>query len=199
MNQQLAAWTGKFGDDYTARQPEDAEARTRMWETIFEDIYLPDNNFTFSIMEVGANSGKNLYAYPYGGDLYGVEPNEAARAGWEEGGIRAVADTATNIKCSDGLCDIVFTCGVLIHIPPKDLLKACSEIVRVSNRYVLAIEYFAAEPIEKKYRGQHNLMWKRDFGAFYMDNFPELKYVSSGFFWKRTTGLDNLTWWLFEK
>jgi spore coat polysaccharide biosynthesis protein SpsF len=32
-----------------------------------------------------------------------------------------------------------------------------------------------------------------------MDRFPDLQLVDYGFFWKRATGLDDATWWLFRK
>ena len=108
---------------------------------------LPD-----SVLEVGANTGQNLVAFPMGADLYGVEPNKAARKQLQEV-CTTYPDTATNILMDSGQVDLVFTCGVLIHISRKDLRAACSEIVRVSNRYVLAIEYFSDEPEEKEYRG----------------------------------------------
>ena len=63
----------------------------------------------------------------------------------------------------------------------------------------MSIEYFAAEPEEKRYRGQDGLLFKRDFGAFWLEMFPELELIDYGFFWKHATGLDNLTWWLFRK
>ena len=49
------------------------------------------------------------------------------------------------------------------------------------------------------YRGQEGLLFKRDFGGLWLDSFPSLRTVAYGFAWKRVTGVDNLTWWLFEK
>ena len=42
-------------------------------------------------------------------------------------------------------------------------------------------------------------LFKRDFGSFWWDLYPDLKLVDYGFFWKRVAGLDDFTWWLFEK
>ena len=44
-----------------------------------------------------------------------------------------------------------------------------------------------------------NRLFKRDFGGLWLDTCPDLRVVAYGFAWKRLTGLDNLTWWLFEK
>ena len=58
---------------------------------------------------------------------------------------------------------------------------------------------FSDKPVETPYRDHSDVLFKRDFGGFWLDNFPHLRVVSYGFAWKRVTGLDNLTWWLFEK
>ena len=49
------------------------------------------------------------------------------------------------------------------------------------------------------HRGREGPLFKRDFGALWLDLFPGLALVAYGFFLKRATGLDNLTWWLFAK
>ena len=95
--------------------------------------------------------------------------------------------------------DFAFTSGVLIHIHPDDLLAACRDIHRVTRRYIGCLEYFSAEPEEVRYRDRDGLLFKRDFGGFWLDNFPDLRTLEYGFAWKRLTGLDNVTWWLFEK
>ena len=94
---------------------------------------------------------------------------------------------------------MAFTSGVLIHIHPDDLLDSMGEIHRVAKRYVVCIEYFSDKPEMIPYRGHDDRLFKRDFGSYYLDNFPDLSVVDYGFSWKRLTGLDNLTWWVFEK
>ena len=44
-----------------------------------------------------------------------------------------------------------------------------------------------------------DLLFKNDFGSLYLDSFPDLKLVDYGFFWRRTTVMDDITWWLFRK
>ena len=106
--------------------------------------------------------------------------------------------TAENIPLADGAVELAFTCGVLIHVPPEDLGRACDEIYRVSSRYIVCIEYFSDREEEVSYHGQSGLLFKRDFGAFWMDR-HDLTLVDYGFLWKPATGLDNLTYWTFEK
>ena len=95
--------------------------------------------------------------------------------------------------------ELVFTSGVLIHIPDEALDQAISEILRVSSRYILTLEYFSPEPMSIPYRGHNDFLFKRDYGELFLDASPDLEYVADGFFWKRVTGLDNLNWWLFRK
>ncbi|MBX9633924.1 MAG: hypothetical protein K2X44_02990, partial [Magnetospirillum sp.] len=126
--------------------------------------------------------------------------------GWEvvtdQGTLQAehvVNAIATGIPLADGAVELAFSSGVLIHIHPDDLLQSCREIHRVSSRYVVCVEYFSDKPEEINYRGHTGVLFKRDFGSFWMDNFPDLQLLDYGFAWKRITGLDNLTWWIFEK
>lgn len=107
---------------------------------------------------------------------------------------------AFNLPLSDNAIDLVFTSGVLIHIHPDKLGKAADEIVRVAGKYVLCLEYFSNEPEERPYRGEEGLLFKRDFGSYYLDRFDCLECIDYGFVWKRANKLfDNVNWWLFKK
>ena len=198
-------WKGEFGDEYQTRNASsDIEARVMLWREIVK-LLRPT---PLSILEVGAGSGANLEAlyrvdrpgrkYPcknhwppvWFKTISAVEPNATARAMLERppfnanAGFRVYDGTAAN---PGRTADLVFTSGVLIHIPPDELLAACRGIYNASTRYIVCIEYFADEPEEKLYRGHAGKLWKRDFGAFWLDNF-KLKTLGCGFAWKRTTG-----------
>ena len=194
-SEQLKAWDGEFGGDYHGRNQRAAlRARTRLWGRILGDIE-PE-----SILEVGAGTGTNLIALHNvtGARLMAVEPNEVARKQIPPE-ITASDSHAANLPYMDEAADLVFTSGVLIHIPPDELDAALDEIYRVSSRYIACIEYFSDTPETIPYRGRDNLLFKRDFGAYWMERFPDLEVVRTGFAWRTTTGLDNLTWHLFSK
>jgi spore coat polysaccharide biosynthesis protein SpsF len=158
-----------------------------------------------SILEGGANVGLNLRALRSltTAELHALEPNAAARKTLVESGVlpaeRIIDGLLTRIDLPDGAVDLAFTRGVLIHVPPEDLLPSCRELVRVSRRYVMAVEYFSPREETIPYRGHDRALFKRDFGGFYLDHFPELRVVDYGFDWKRVTGMDDLIWWVFEK
>ena len=158
-----------------------------------------------SVLEVGANIGINLRAIQRisGANLHAVEPNQTARDRLVADGVvppgQVYDGIAEKLPVDTATIDFVFTRGVLIHIHPDNLLAACKEMFRVSKKYLLCAEYFSVRPESIPYRGHSDRLFKRDFGAFWLDNFPQLEVVEYGFEWKRVTGLDNITWWLFVK
>jgi spore coat polysaccharide biosynthesis protein SpsF len=201
----LSTWRGSFGDAYTDRNEATAEqiiSVASAYEQILEHLPKP---LPSSILEVGANIGVNLRALSRLTDarLFAVEPNAKARKRLIDDDVlpkdQIFNATAASLPFDDSSIDLVFTSGVLIHVPPEGIDTAYAEIHRVSARYILSLEYFSPTPEAKTYRGEDDLLFKRDYGALWLDNYPELSLIADGFFWKRTTGLDNLNWWLFQK
>ncbi len=204
-NAPIDAWKGEFGDDYAARNRATEETVDNAARAFAEILSHVQDRLPASILEVGANIGINLRALSGLTDavLYAVEPNAHARGQLVADKVmppeRLFDAVATKLPLDDGAVDLVFTSGVLIHVPPADLEAAYGEIHRVAARYILCIEYFSPTPIEMPYRGHEGLLFKRDFGGMWLDLFPALEPVANGFFWKRTAGLDDVNWWLFRK
>lgn len=202
---QLKMWQGDFGEQYAERN-EFADWKLDIGKRVFRRI-LKDLEFG-SVLEVGSNIGMNLW---FMNELFkgriklgAVEPNRKA---FERLTTQTYMQISEAYNCSvfdmplpDASIDLVFTSGVLIHIGPDDLGRAVDEIFRVARRYILCIEYFSHSPVEVPYRGHQGLLFKRDFGAFYLDRFPNLKWLDYGFLWQREFPIfDNLNWWLFQK
>ena len=191
------AWETEFGNDYHARNLwVDLKQRTRLWARILGDIEPS------SILEVGAGTGTNLIALSHltNARLMAVEPNDIARKQIPYDIVGTVGpSTADNLPFMDEAAELVFTSGVLIHIPPDELGAAMAEIYRVSSRYIACVEYFSDELEAKTYRGENGLLWKQDFGKLWLDNYPNLSVVNYGFAWRGATGLSNLTFWIFSK
>ena len=192
-------WAGEFGDEYTRRnraKSEDDIGRRAMWSML-----LPSD--LKSVLEVGANVGKNLAAISRlsEAELFASEPNELAREELAElvspQNIRA--DYCDHLFFPDGVADLVITCGVLIHISAARLVPSMKELHRCSRRWIISAEYFAPSEEMVPYRGKHDALWRRDYGSIWLDNFPDLQCYAAVFAWKRMTGLDNLTFWVFEK
>ena len=201
---QLKKWMGSLGNDYIERNPYE-EWKIELGKKAFRRI-IKDREVD-SILEVGSNIGLNLIylseVMKKKVDLFAVEPNRKAfsilisnkkirlKKAWNV--------SAFELPMENSSIDLVFNTGVLIHISPDDLGFATDEIVRVAKKYVLCIEYFSHKPEMISYQGQNNLLFKRDFGSFYLDRYPNLKCIDYGFLWQREFKIfDNLTWWLFE-
>lgn len=207
MNKNLDAWTGDFGQAYLERNSDRTEADLGPRTAGLAPVLDACPERPRSILEVGANLGRNLEAMSRVTDakLHAVEPFAAA---FEElqswiGPKLAGAHNCPgqSLPYANGAIDFVFTSGVLIHVPPADgqLEAVMCEIVRVSGRYVWCNEYFAKSPEDIVYRGETGLLFKRDFGRLYLEMFPELKPLATGFLWSASTPFDDTVWWLFEK
>jgi pseudaminic acid biosynthesis-associated methylase len=201
----LGAWSGEFGDRYTERNAASIDAvrgRTRVWAEVFRPIV---GDMPASALEVGPNVGLNLRGIqalaPM--DLWGIEPNPAARERLVADGVlpadRVIEGFGHEIPMADRSVDLAFTSGVLIHVDPTLLERTMREIHRVSAKYVFCAEYFSPKAETIPYRGETDLLFKNDFGSLYLDLFPDLRLVDYGFFWRRTTVMDDSTWWLFRK
>lgn len=204
---QLALWKGAFGNEYAKRDanalPEMELSRLRRnWGQMLGRAISPAPG---SALEVGANIGRNLVALDgLIGSLAAIEPNEACceqmRSNPLLGGVTVHQGSSFALPYDESSVDLVFTSGVLIHIAPDDLLAATDEIVRVARHYVICIEYFSRTPCAVPYRDVGNeFLFKRDFGSWYLDHYPQLEIVDYGFLWSRVDSGDDLTWWLFKK
>jgi SAM-dependent methyltransferase len=161
-----------------------------------------------SVLEIGANVGQNLDVISHltEGELYACEPNAMARAeltelfaGMGEPRGQVTADAADKLSFPDQVADLVFTCGVLIHIPPNKLAASMQEMHRTARRWIIVGEYFAPSEEMVPYRGHDNALWRRDYGSLFLDAFSDLHCLATLFAWKRMTGIDNITFWVFEK
>jgi len=203
---QIDLWRSEFGKDYANRNnnpiTEDGMRRLmRDWGRMLQHAVSPK---PASVLEVGCNIGRNLITLRHFVEtLYAVEPNpwavKSARARPELQGIDIQEGNGFDLPFGNASIDLVFTSGVLIHVAPDDLGRMVDEIMRVSRRYVLCIEYFSHEPTEMQYHGHGGYLFKRDFGRFYLDRFPGLRVLDYGFLWQPIDSSDNSNWWLFAK
>jgi pseudaminic acid biosynthesis-associated methylase len=191
-------WAGEFGTAYTMRNQVDPASRAPFFRYI-----LGLTGEIKRICELGANRGHNLVALQRLNprlELTGVEVNSAActhLATLE--GITAIWSSIQDFE-TEAQYDLVFTCGVLIHIGPEDLRATYAKMARLSSRYVLMNEYFNPVPVELNYRGHSGKLFKRDFAGEFLDQNRNWQPVGYGFLWKRVEpAWDNTTWTLMEK
>ncbi|MBT9585618.1 pseudaminic acid biosynthesis-associated methylase [bacterium] len=196
---QEAFWKNEFGTAYALRNRDLAQARLGFWSKI---LALTGN--LHSVCELGANIGENLQALKGlspGLDLGAVEINPDAFAVLHTlPGIRAWLGAIQDYQPTRTF-DLVFSCGVLIHLNPNDLPGVYQKMLHLSERYVLINEYFNPSPQEIPYRGESERLYKRDFAGEFLDTHcAQVEVVGYGFLWKRLEpAWDNTTWTLFRK
>ena len=140
-----------------------------------------------SILEVGCNCGPNLYQiakkFP-DIEIEGIDINPRAV---EKGNELLASQGVSNIKLSVGRADeleryqdksfdIVFTDAVLIYIGPDKIKKVIEEMLRITRRALILVEWhsFAPRGKDPEGLGLHSLgYWKRDYAALLRQFVPE--------------------------
>ena len=188
-------WAGEFGDSYTARNQIDWRKRVPFWSRVMADTGAR------SILEVGCNAGWNLTAIKTSSPwtrAVGIDVNAKALRQADSAGLKVWKETIDQVvDGQEGLYEMVFTTGVLIHISKPQLEQTMRDIVKASARWVLAIEYGAEAEEEILYRGQPNMLWKRPYGAMYAS--MGLRPVGPFYVLGPDQGFDNCTVYLMEK
>ena len=198
---QEAFWAGSFGDDYSVRN--NAEGIIASNTALFSRI-LAKTGTVNSIMEFGANIGLNLIAINRlmpTTELSAVEINQKACKTLEGlGFVKVYCESMMDFEM-DRPRDFVFSKGVLIHIDPELLSKAYDALYRTSQRYICVCEYYNPTPVEVKYRGYENKLFKRDFPGEMLDKYSDLRLIDYGFVYHRDPRFpqDDLSWFLMEK
>lgn len=190
-------WSGDFGDEYIERNKDAGAHRARFWDETLSKYPSP------RVLEVGCNVGSNLQwiaSHISPENVYGVDINQKAIDLLRENvpGANALLSPARELPFRDGWFDLVFTMGVLIHQPESTLQIVMNEMVRCSRKYILCGEYHAASTEEVPYRDQHGALFKRNYGALFLEWFPALKLLEHGHL-DRDDGWDDVTFWVFRK
>lgn len=202
MTKELDLWKGQFGDDYIERNKitdDNLNNRISFWEGMIVNVNNMTNNVPKSFYEHGTGVGGNMLAldrlyqkYNETVELRGYEPNEKALKVLNAQGLRDYKPAVDSDRVH-----FAFSCGVLIHVNPDNQLAEMKKIYEKSTRYIGCMEYFSKDVREVNYHGEQ-AMWTRDYGSLWLDNFP-VRALCCVFAWKRLSGLDDLTGWVFEK
>lgn len=157
------------------------------------------------MLELGCNDGSNLRALSLlmpEIELIGVEINETACVMARKKVPKAKILNKSlynldNIFVHD--VDLVFTKGVLIHIPPEKLSEVYALMRKASCKYIMIAEYHNPVPEEIEYRGHGGKLFKRNFVSELLN--VGMKLVDYGFASREDTHFpqDDLHWFLMRK
>ncbi|MDC0587005.1 hypothetical protein OAP06_04575 [Gammaproteobacteria bacterium] len=202
MNEQQNFWRKEYSKDYIDKNTEfDADLGIDCWKKM-----LNKSEGVNSVLECGSNIGRNIAS------LQSILPNA------EKSIIEISPDSyeivTQNFPIKDSYngsilesnfsnesFDLVYTCGVLIHIHPEDVRANMEKMFHYSRKYILIAEYFNRTPVMIEYQGEKDKLFKSDFGKQFIETF-DVKLVDYGFLWGHIcdqAGFDDMTWWLFEK
>src|SRR2546430_17729046 len=119
-------WGGQFGDDYVDRNT-GFDHREGFWNERLQELDCR------RVLEIGCNVGGNLQwiaQHLEARDVYGVDVNEKAL--WElvrrVPGGNGVWSPGRDLPFGDRRFDLVFTMGVLIHLPDATLPFVMAEM-----------------------------------------------------------------------
>lgn len=173
---------------------------------LFSKIFKSLNQSIESVFEIGPNIGLNLDAINILDDQIVIDcveiNDDACNILREKPYIRNVFNDSiiSFIPKQTSKYDLVFTKGVLIHINPDELSGIYDKIYSLSNKFVLFAEYFNPTPVNIKYRGLENVLFKRDFAGEFLDKYINAKLVDYGFVYHRDNCFpqDDITWFLID-
>jgi len=197
MGDPLLMWRGKFGNDYTERNffsPEIIKQRKDSLASVLGILPID------LIVEPGCGSGANLQALQeLGYRVIGIEPNwkaisEAIRV--LKSPFSIINGTCYRMNSLDNIADLVLSAGLLIHISEDRLDEAITEMLRVSKKYLLIIEYYSEIEEEINYRGNGGMLWKRNWPKIF-EQYP-ITLIKNGYF-DKSQGYDNCHWYLYQK
>jgi pseudaminic acid biosynthesis-associated methylase len=203
-NEQESFWGEKYSKDYIKKNNNfNEKLLIEGWNKMLKSIDSPK-----TILEFGPNVGRNIEAlnqiFPQA-DKTAVEISVDACAILNKKfvNLNVINASILDSELSTNYSDLTFTVGVLIHIHPKNLLENLKKIISSSKRYILISEYFNRTPVSLSYHGENDMLFKRDFGKYILENFgSELTLLDYGFLWGHIYddgGFDDITWWMFEK
>ena len=197
-------WHGQFGSAYTERNQ---GVQSNLSALHFWSSVLRRTGPLGSAFELGCNRGINLDAIKIllpDCHTSGLEINTDAASIAESNGHNVFKGSILApppLPASNGIAELAFISGVLIHIQPDQLPCAYDLLYTISKKYILLSEYFNPTPVEVDYRGHEDRLFKRDFASELWDRFPDLSLIDYGFVWRRDplAAKDDTTWFLFEK
>jgi pseudaminic acid biosynthesis-associated methylase len=193
----IELWEGSFGDEYVVRNDADFTPRREFFLDLFGRYPID------SILEVGCNNGMNLdiisETLMSANNAWGCDVNQKAlnllHTRHKE--LNAVWCSGYELPFKDYFFDCVMTCGVLIHQRPQEVESMMQEIMRVSSKYVLCMEYANDQFEEIPYRGNPEALFKGPYGSIYQNRYG-MKLKETGFL-DSSKGFDRITYWMLAR
>jgi SAM-dependent methyltransferase len=145
------------------------------------------------VLEIGTFGGYNLrllHEIDPEIELFGFDINKGALQYAKEKcpAIQTIEGSIYELEkyFDENQFDVVFTSGVLIHIPCKEALSVVPEIIRISNGAIVHLEEHREQPGKGGLRF-HRMRWVHNFNSLYAGHDVELYEA-----WNPGNGAENL-------
>jgi SAM-dependent methyltransferase len=148
-------YQGEMGTQYWERNAERLEHERFMRAAAIHS--LVDDAGIGGWLEIGCGRGHNLLRGDYGVDA------DRRQLKYCPAWVTTRYGLATDIPFVSGFSPVVFSVGLLMHMPYGEWQKALDEMRRVSSCYVILGEHWAEE--EKAIENEHwpGLLWERPY------------------------------------
>jgi pseudaminic acid biosynthesis-associated methylase len=174
-------WTSLVGRDYTDRNTLSEAELDELYADCF-GVTRHELNTRFlagvprdaNVLEVGCNIGMQLRHLQRMGfqNLSGIEVNQYAIDHLCVDNVDVMQGSVYDLPYSDAQFDLVFTSGVLIHLPLHMIGQGIREIVRVSNKWIWGFEYFTSDRQEIADRNWKDMLWSDDYPNYFLYSDP---------------------------
>jgi len=163
---------GTEGTDYTNRNLFSNKTGHTSAGLIYNIVKM--GNFK-SVLEVGCGIGNNLEKIQEKcPKICGIDINEETLKTAKS--LYPFVDfkkgSVYDLPFKDGEFELVFTRGILIHVDPNDRIKALKELVRVSSKFIVNIEYecederLCFEPVSWR---ENQTLWRINVEKYWKD------------------------------
>ena len=199
--EQENVWANDFGNKYIERNEDEWRLTSAI---VFFSKIMAKTSSIASVLEFGANIGLNLQA------IHAILPKVSLSA------VEINSNAVDKLKNTEYInvfhnsaleyevekeYDFVLTKTFLIHINPEKMPLMYDKIYNSSKKYICIAEYYNPSPVTIEYRGNSNILFKRDFAGELLDKYNDLKLIDYGFAYHKDNNFfqDDITWFLLEK
>jgi len=169
-------WKYDLGDLCAEHNDRATEAQARWWGAVASRYQFA------TVLEVGCGPGANLTLLRQSGvRVFGVDCNARALGRAQAHGHPVAQAFARALPFQTASVDLVFTMGLLIHVPPRDRASVLREVRRVARRFVALVETYSPIDTVTDMHGLRDVWWSSDFHACYRQVDPDAILIAYAF------------------
>lgn len=146
-------------------------------------VYFVKNLQPKTTLEIGCNYGRELKFIEDYTKVYGIDKDSSKifQAKDYVKGEFKVGD-ASNLPYKSNRFDLCYSSGVFVHNPPEKIVNYINEMIRVSKKYVLIVEYIGSKLSQNTVGNCKQNAWVHDYELLVSTINATVKYNRKQFF-----------------